>query len=73
MDQVRQPAVERPPNTHLQIGKPRHDGSLREGLFETLTVAERTIERDTRHSALQGRILAAFGVEAASWAPPASG
>ena len=39
----------------------------------TLTVAERTIERDTRHSALQDRILAAFGVEAASWAPAAAG
>jgi transposase len=35
----------------------------------TLTVGERTIERDTRHSALQNRILAAFGVEAASRAP----
>jgi transposase len=39
----------------------------------TLTVAERTIERDTRHSGLQDRILAAFGVEAASWAPAAAG
>lgn len=39
----------------------------------TLTVADRTIERDTRHSALQDRILGAFGVEAASWAPPSAG
>jgi len=39
----------------------------------TLTVGERTIERDTRHSALQDRILAAFGVEAASWAPASAG
>lgn len=39
----------------------------------TLTVAERIIERDTRRSALQDRILAAFGVEAASWAPAAAG
>jgi hypothetical protein len=39
----------------------------------TLTVAERTIERDTRHSALQDRILVALGVEAASWAPTAAG
>jgi len=39
----------------------------------TMTVAERTIERDTRHSALQDRILAAFGVEAASWAPAPAG
>jgi len=39
----------------------------------TLDVAGRSIERDTRHSALQDRILAAFGVEAASWAPTISG
>jgi hypothetical protein len=39
----------------------------------TLSVAERTIERDTRRSALQDRILAAFGVEAATWAPASAG
>ncbi len=39
----------------------------------TPTVAERRIERDTRRSALQDRIIAAFGVEAASWAPAAAG
>ncbi|MFN2505064.1 MAG: IS1634 family transposase [Acidimicrobiales bacterium] len=39
----------------------------------TLTIGERTIERDTRHSALQDRILAAFGVEPASWAPTPAG
>ncbi len=39
----------------------------------TLTVAERIIERDTRHSALQDRILAAFGVEPGSWAPAPAG
>ncbi len=39
----------------------------------TMTVAERTIERDTRHSALQDRVLAAFGVEPGSWAPAPAG
>ncbi|MFP5376866.1 MAG: IS1634 family transposase, partial [Acidimicrobiia bacterium] len=61
------------PDIDDQVISPRR--SLRElGRIRrvTLTVAERTIERDTRHSALQDRILAAFGVEAASWAPAAA-
>jgi len=39
----------------------------------TMTIAERTIERDTRHGPLQDRLLTAFGVEAATSALTASG
>lgn len=56
----------------LSPARPRHDDQVispRRALRElgrirrvTLSGAERTIERDTRHSALQDRILAAFGV-----------
>jgi len=38
-----------------------------------MTIGEHTIERDTRHSALQDRILGAGGVDAASRAPAAAG
>lgn len=39
----------------------------------TVRIGERTIERDTRHSPLQDRLLDAFGVEPASWAPASAG
>jgi hypothetical protein len=39
----------------------------------TMTIAERAIERDTRHSSLQDRLLDAFGVEPAPSASTASG
>ena len=39
----------------------------------SLSVGRRSIERDTRRSALQERILDALGVEAAAWAPAPAG